>query len=162
IRPPAISRLSPQISSRLFNGSVEERRNTLATLDPETRKGVLATASPQMLEGLPAEIQEEANNARKADQEERQKEFRKLMPPLNELLTPDQMRIARNGTKDEKVALLNSFDTEKRRQVLRALGPQPLTELPELRREAMAASQPQQAVNSELIENKLYRAIYSN
>src|SRR5262249_32732796 len=31
-----------------------------------------------------------------------------------------------------------------------------------LRREAMAATQPQQLVNGELIENKLYRAIYSN
>src|SRR5262249_30522726 len=31
-----------------------------------------------------------------------------------------------------------------------------------LRREAMAARQPQQLVNAELIENKLYRAIYSN
>src|SRR5207237_2084996 len=57
---------------------------------------------------------------------------------------------------------LNSFDSEKRRQVLRALGPQPLMDLSELRREAMAATQPQQLVNGELIENKLYRAIYSN
>src|SRR5262245_61876382 len=37
IRPPAISTLPPQITSRLFNGSVEERRSTLASLDPEMR-----------------------------------------------------------------------------------------------------------------------------
>jgi uncharacterized protein (DUF1800 family) len=35
-------------------------------------------------------------------------------------------------------------------------------EIPELRREVMMATQPQQLVNSELIENKLYRALYSN
>src|SRR5262249_52568200 len=97
IKPPTITTLSPQIASRLRNGSVEERRTTLASLDPETRKGVLATGPPQMLEGLPQEIQDEAATARKADQEERQKEFRRIMPPLNELLSPDQMRIARTG-----------------------------------------------------------------
>ena len=90
-----------------------------------------------------------------------QKQLRRLMPPLNELLTPDQTRIARNGAPAEKVALLNSFEPEKRQQILRALGPGPLTELPDLRREAMAANQPQQVVNSDLIENKLYRAMAS-
>ena len=84
------------------------------------------------------------------------------MPPLNELLTPDQMRAATRGTPDEKLALLSSFDAEKRRQVVRALPPQALAELPDLRREAMAANQPQQFVNNELIEHKLYRALYSN
>src|SRR5205085_1396929 len=65
-------------------------------------------------------------------------------------------------TKDEKLALINSLDPEKRQQVLRALGPGPFNDLPELRREVMAATQPAQLVNSELIENKLYRAVYSN
>jgi uncharacterized protein (DUF1800 family) len=60
------------------------------------------------------------------------------------------------------LALINSFDADKRQKVVRALGPQPFADVPELRREAMAATQPQQLVNAELIENKLYRAIYSN
>jgi uncharacterized protein (DUF1800 family) len=80
---------------------------------------------------------------------------------LNELLAPEQMRVARMGTDAEKLALLDSFPAEKRRQILRALGPQALVGLPELRREAMAAGQPAQFVNGELIEQKLYRAIYS-
>ena len=84
------------------------------------------------------------------------------MPPLNDLLNADQIRIVNRGTNDEKVALINSFDPEKRQQLLRALPPQALMELPELGREAMALRQPQQFVNSELIENKLDRAIYSN
>src|SRR5262249_1149226 len=81
---------------------------------------------------------------------------------LNELVTPEQMRTLRMGTKAEKLALIDSFDSDKRHQIVRALGPQAFGDIPELRREAMAATQPQQLVNSELIENKLYRAIYSN
>src|SRR6185436_11169449 len=41
-------------------------------------------------------------------------------------------------------------------------GPQAFAGIAQLRREAMALNQPQQYPNQELIENKLYRAIYSN
>ena len=162
-RPPSFFSLpQPQIA-RLMNCSVDERRTTLAALDPDTRRLVLVGAPPQVLEGLPEDLRQEAASARKAEQDERQKEFRRLMPPLNELLSPEQMRSVNRGTPDEKLALLNSFDAEKRRQILRALPPQALAELPELRREAMAAgNQPQQLVNTELIEHKLFRALYSN
>jgi len=165
IRPPsqlALNSLSQQQQSRLRNGSVEERRNTLASLDPDKRRLVLAAAPPQMLEGLAEDLQQEAAKARQAEQEELQKERRKQMPPLNELLTQEQIRAARTGTVEEKLALFNSFDPQKREQVMRALGPQPFSDLPELRREAMIVTQPQQLVNSELMENKLCRAIYSN
>src|SRR5438045_6121029 len=60
------------------------------------------------------------------------------------------------------MALLNSLDPEKRRRVLRVLPSEALSDLPDLRREAMAVRQPQELVHSDLIENKLYRAIYSN
>jgi uncharacterized protein (DUF1800 family) len=162
IRPPAFATLPPPQTRQLMNGTAEERRDTIASLDADTRRAVLGSVPPQVLEGLPNEIREEAEKARKTEQEERQREMRRLMPPLNELLTPDQMRTARMGTPEEKLALLNSFDSEKRRQIIRALGPQAFADLPSLRREAMAATQPQQLVNNELIENKLYRAIYSN
>src|SRR5947207_675160 len=158
----AFSSLPQQQSSRLMNGSVEERRATLASFDADTRRLVLAGAPLQVLEGLPEEVQQEAAAARQAEQEERQKELRRLMPPLDELLTPDQVRTATRGTPDEKLALLNSFDADKRQQIVRALPLQAFTGLPELRREAMAANQPQQFVNAELIEQKLLRAIYSN
>jgi uncharacterized protein (DUF1800 family) len=115
-----------------------------------------------VLEGLPDNLREEAASARKAELDERQKEFRRMMPPLNELLSPEQIRSVNRGTPEEKLALLNSFDAEKRRQIVRALPPQAYNELPELRREAMAANQPQQLVNTELIEHKLFRALYSN
>jgi uncharacterized protein (DUF1800 family) len=165
LRPPslgALQTLGGQQLSRLLNGSVEERKTTLASLAPDKRRLILAAAPPNMLEGMPDDIQKEAADAKKAEQEELQKERRRLMPPLNELLTPDQMRIVNRGTSEEKVSFLNSLDPEKRSQVLRTMPPQQFAELPDLRREAMAMSQPQQYVNSELIENKLYRAIYSN
>jgi uncharacterized protein (DUF1800 family) len=162
IRPPVFSTLPPQTVTRLMTGSVDDRRSTLANLAPDVRRGVLASAPPPVLEGLPDEIQQEAVDARKLDQEERQKEMRRLMPPLNDLLTPEQMRTARSGTREEKLALLDSFDADKRRQIVRAAGPQALSDVPELRRESLAATQPQQLVHGELIENRLYREIYSN
>ena len=58
--------------------------------------------------------------------------------------------------REEKLALLDSFDAEKRRQVVRALGPQALADVPELRRESFATTQPQQLVHGELIENLAY------
>src|SRR5262249_42643733 len=40
MRPPAFTTLPPQQTSRLLNGSVEERRNTLAALDPALRRAI--------------------------------------------------------------------------------------------------------------------------
>jgi len=158
----AMSTLSQQIQARLRNGSVEERMNTIAGLDPNTRRLVLAASTPQMLEGLPEMLQQEAMRLRQAEQDELQKERQRMMPPINELLSPEQNRLARQGTRDEKLALINSFESPKRQQVLRALGPGPFADVPQLRREVMMLTQPQQVAHGELIENKVYRAIYSN
>jgi uncharacterized protein (DUF1800 family) len=158
----AFNTLPPQERNILTACSVDERRALLASFDPEKRGLVLAGAPPQVTEGLPAELVQEGLTTRKAEQEVRQKEIRRLMPPLNELLSPEQIRTANNGTLDERRALLDSLDADKRRLVLRALPPQALAGLPALRREALAISQPQVFVNNELIEQKLYRALYSN
>jgi len=165
LRPPsavAFSSLTPEQSGRLFNCSVDERRAILDAMTPETRRLVLAGAPPRLLEGLPEDLAKEATDARKAETEERQKEMRRLRPPLNELLSQDEIRVANRGSVDEKLALLDSFDADKRRRVLQALPPQALSDLPELRREQVALNNPQQFVNNELIEQKLYRAVYSN
>jgi uncharacterized protein (DUF1800 family) len=165
VRPPsamALSSLPQQQVARLMNCSAEERRTTLASLAPDVRRLVLAAAPPPMLDGLPDDLREEAASARKAEQEDRQKEFRRLMPPLSELLSPDEIRLATRGSVEQKLAVLNSFDAEKRRQIIRTLPPQAVADVPQLRREAMAARQPQQFVNAELVEHKLYRALYSN
>jgi uncharacterized protein (DUF1800 family) len=164
-RPPSqmvMNTLPQQIQARLRNGSVDERMNTLAGLDSNSRRLVLAGATPPMLEGLPDTIQQEAMKERQAEQADLQKERQRLMPPLNELLTPEQNRVAFSGTADEKLALINSFESPKRQQIMRLLGPARFADVPQLRREAMLITQPQQVANGELIENKLYRAIYSN
>ena len=71
-RPPSVAAmqsLTPLQSTALFQGSVAERQTMLASLPPETRRLVLGAAPPQTLEGLPADLQQEAANARQADQE---------------------------------------------------------------------------------------------
>jgi uncharacterized protein (DUF1800 family) len=164
-RPPtasAFASLTPEQSGRLFNCSVDERRATLEALPPEVRRLVLAGAPPRVLEGLPDDLAKEAADARKAQQDEQQKEMRRQRPPLNELLSPDQIRVATSGTPDQKLALLDSFSADSRRQIVRALPPQALADVPDLRREQLAINQPQQFVNGELVEHKLYRAVYSN
>jgi len=158
----AFNALTNQQRNALMFCSVQERTVALAAFDPETRRLLLAGGPPQLTEGLPDDLVQEGLSARKAEQEARQKEFRTLMPPLNELLSPEQVRTANAGTVDEKRALIDSLDGEKRRLVLRALPQQALAGLPSLRREALSIAQPQVFVNGELIEQKLYRAVYSN
>ncbi|HEX4998709.1 MAG TPA: DUF1800 domain-containing protein [Terriglobia bacterium] len=160
--PSPQSLLTPAQLTMLTTGSVPERLATLDSLTPDVRRQVLAVAPDRIMDGMPQNIRQESARARQAEQEARQKEMRRQAPPLNELLAPDQQRIARNGSNADKLALLESLDPETRRHVIRAVGPQAFIGLPELRRQSMALSQPQQLVNSELIENKLYRAIHSN
>ena len=150
-----------QVCKLMNNAPPDERRAVFEALTPDARRQLLASGPAQALEGLP-DLQQEATTARQAEQQARQMEFRRLMPPLNELLTPEQIRIARNGTDSEKLALFDSFDVGKRQQIIRALGPQALVNFPDLRREAMAAGQPPAYVNAELIDQKLFRALYSN
>src|SRR5262249_19191465 len=66
---------------------------------------------------------------------------KKLQVPLrpNAVLTQPQMQTMLRGTTEEKAALLNSLDPEKRLQVAAALPPETLADFPELRRSSMAA-----------------------
>jgi uncharacterized protein (DUF1800 family) len=162
LKPPSVPLVPPQQMAKLLNCSPEERRTTLASFDPDMRREILLAGPPQFLEGLPDDLQQEARKMRQIDQETRQKEIRRLMPPLNELLSPEEILTMNRGTPQLKMALLNTFNPEKRLQVLHAIPLQSLADAPQLRHEALMARQPQDFVNSELIENKLYRAIYSD
>ncbi len=142
-----------QISKLRDGGTVEERREVINSLAPNVRRQVLAAVPPQALAGLP-ELEQEARNARATDVQR--------PSPLNELLSPEQQRLLRGGSPEDKLALLSAMDEAKRKQVLRSAGPQPFVGIPQLRREAMAMNQPQQYANQELIEHKLYRTVYSN
>ena len=143
-------------------GPPEARRAVIDSLNPELRRQLLANGPRQAIDGL-SDLQQEANAARQADQQARQMEFRRLMPPLTDLLTPDQIRIARTGTDADRLALFASLEGEKRTQVLRALGPQALVQFsrPAPRVDGRCPAC-RRTSNQELIDNKLLRAIYSN
>jgi uncharacterized protein (DUF1800 family) len=159
---PALSQvMTPEQTQKLLNGTVDERLAVIMSIPADRLPTVLTSFSPAMLRGLPA-LAEQADKLRRADTELRQRELQRLNPQLNQLLTPEQQRIARQGTAKEKRDLLMSFDQEKRRQLLRQLPPAAVADVPELRREALAVRQPQQFVNQELIEGKLHRALYSS
>ena len=145
----------------MLNSTAEERRAALDALTPEKRKQVLTVLAPQQLTGLP-DVQKEAEAARQAQQEERQKQIRKLMPPLNELLTQEQIRTVTQGSTEQVKEFFNFLDPAKRQQVAAALPPQTLAQFPEMRRMGLKSRQPQQVVSGDLKEGKVFRALYSN
>src|SRR5262249_46646872 len=105
---------------------------------------------------------DEAAEARKMRQEEIQKEQRRRNPQLNDLLTPEDARIARSGSRQELAALFAPLDPERRLQIASQLPPQRLAEFPQLRREGDFRRTPRLVASEDLKEAKLYRAIYSN
>ncbi len=146
---------------KVMNGTAEERTEVLKSLDPDKRKQVLAMVPPTVIEYTPV-YKEEAVEAQKMRQEEFQKEQRRRNPQLADLLTQDDVRIARSGSKDQLSALFARLDPEKRAQVASQLPPQRLAEFPDLRREAAFRRTPRLVASEDLKEAKLYRAIYSN
>jgi uncharacterized protein (DUF1800 family) len=154
--------LQPDQLRRLLNGTPEERRAVIDALTPENRQQVMTTVGTNVFDALP-DLKQQADRARQIQQEVRNREFqeqqRKMRPPLNELLTPEQARDLQMGTTDEKLAVLNSFTKEKRTLLFRSLPPQQVPD--SFKREAMVAFNPRQAVTAELTEGKLQRAVYS-
>jgi uncharacterized protein (DUF1800 family) len=162
VRPVNMNELLPgELMRKVYNGTAEQRRATLLALSPEVRAKVLSIAPATVVEDLP-DLQKEQAEARKKVQEERQAEMRRLRPPLSDLLTPDQVRIATRGTPEQREALFDSLDPEKLERVAASLPPGSLAGRPDLRRAAEMSRFPQNVVLSDLREAKLYRAVYSN
>ena len=162
VRPmPITELLQGDQFRRVFNGTAEERRAAILALDPDKRMRVLALVPPNVMEGLP-DLKEQQEAARKKDQEERQKEMRRLRPPLTDLLDAKQAEIATHGTPEERTALFASLDQAKLKQVAAALPANVVADRAELRRMGEMLRQPQQVVIGDLREAKLFRAIYSN
>ena len=153
--------LSQEERRKVLNGTAEERRAALTALDPDKRRQVLTMIPPTNLESIP-EFQKEAEDARKARQDEIQKEARRRNPQLMDLLTSDQVSTALRGNPEQLAALFSYLDPEKRQQVAAAMPPQTLAEFPEMRRAGMRWRQPQQIASADLKEGKLYRSVYSN
>jgi len=162
VRPANLTELLPQEQLRkVQNGTAEERHAALLALDPEKRMKVLAAVGPNVVEGLP-DLKQEQAAARQKQQEEMQMAMRRLRPPLADLLPPEQVRMALNGTAAQRDALFASLDPDKLKQVAASLPPQALAARPDLRRMAAMSRAPQQVVIGDLREAKLYRALYSN
>ena len=162
-RRPLEQLVSAEQFQKLSTGSAEERLATLSAISSENLGPVLAVLTPRMLEGLP-EMQKLAEKARQTEMARQQLVVRGgvSMTSLNNLLTAEQRRVTQQGSVEERRALLMSLDAPTRKQVLRVLPPPALTGIPELQREALAARQPQVFVNQELIDSRVYRALYSN
>jgi uncharacterized protein (DUF1800 family) len=160
--PNLIQLLSPDQRRRLQSGTPEERRAVIDALTPALRQEVLAAVPPNLFDALP-DLKHQAVRAGQVQDEIRNRELQqqqqRLRPPLYELLTPEQARDLQRGTNDEKLAVLTSMNREKRTLLFRSLPPNTVPD--EFRREALAASNPRQAVAAELIEAKLQRAVYS-
>ena len=160
---PALAQLLPADQNRrLQTGNPEERRAVIDALPPDVKQRVLAAAPPNLFDALP-DLKQQGERARQIQDEIRnraiQEQQRKLRPPLYELLTPEQARDLQRGTDEEKIAVLTALGREKRTLVFRSFGAQQVPDM--FKREALAASNPRQAVVAEQIEAKLQRAIYS-
>jgi uncharacterized protein (DUF1800 family) len=160
-RPSLNQVLSTEQIQKLTTGTIEERTAIILSIPADRMPTFLPVLSPDMLQGLPA-LAAQAAKLRQSQAAARAAEFQRLNPQLPQLLTAEQRRVALQGSPKEKRELLKSFDADKRRQILRQLPPQALADLPELRRESLAARNPQQFVNQELIEGRILRALYSS
>ena len=86
--------------------------------------------------------------------------------PIADLLTQEQLRTLRNGTADQKRAILSAIPSDQLDDIVLAL-PQPLRQQlmnvadESIRRKLMLSIRPEQIVPTDLTQAKLYRAIYS-
>ena len=146
---------------KVMNGTAEERTDILKKLDPEKRKQVLAGLAPNVIEFTP-EFKEEAEQARKERQEQITKEARRRNPQMADLLNPEQAQIARNGSREQLLAIFQSLDGDTRPQLASVLPPNRQAIVPEYRREGLMRREPRQVASEDLKEARVFRAVYSN
>jgi uncharacterized protein (DUF1800 family) len=146
---------------KVLTGTAEQRKAILVSLDAEKRKQVLQRIPQQNLEDLP-EYKKEAEDARKAQQEEAVKEARKRNPQLQDLLTPEQLTVARSGNQEQLKALFAALEPDKRPLVASQLPAQSVAAFPELRREGNFQRTPRLVASEDLKEAKVFRALESN
>jgi uncharacterized protein (DUF1800 family) len=135
---------APQIVRQMVNGQIP------FPSDPERRR---------MIQKIAGKIEQKKGDAAGA-----------TLPtatPLDQLLSPQELRSLRTGTQEQRVAALQALSPAKQDDVIAALPPgmrQGLEVIapPELRRKIELTQAPQQVVARDLAEGKLLRAIYSN
>jgi uncharacterized protein (DUF1800 family) len=164
VRRPLEQLVSSEQFKKLSTGTPEERLATIGAIPAENVGPVLAALTPKMLEGLP-DLQKLAEKARQTEMSRQQAAVRPVLTvPFSQTnpLTPEERRVAQQGTVEQRRALLMSFDADKRKQALRILPAAAVAGIPELQREALAMRQPPMFVNQELVDSRMYRALYSN
>jgi Protein of unknown function (DUF1800) len=81
-------------------------------------------------------------------------------------MTPEQRQTFKNGTPEEKIAMLEAMPEAEQYDVLEAIGGRRQALMfvasPELARKVERLNGPQFVVNQDLFANKLYRAVYSS
>ena len=87
--------------------------------------------------------------------------------PLNQILTRDQIQTLRNGSPDDRAALLRSLPDDKLGELAFSLADNGRKGLfaaapADVRRKMLLYAAPQQVLAHDLAEAKIYRAIYSN
>ena len=93
--------------------------------------------------------------------------FKSPAPDLAALLPPEQLRVLRTGTAQQKLDLFNSFSEDRQDRVLESMGQGMRMQLfaaapPAMRRRIQSANGPQAMVAQDLMAAKLFRAVYSN
>ena len=163
MEPPfaVINRLPQSVRNKVMNGTAEERTAALDAMEPEIRSKVLAALPDNVMEYTP-KYKDEAQKLRKAMQDERLAQNRKLYPQLQDLLTTDEMADVRSGEKDRVIAAIHKIDPDKRRDAVAQLPPKSQGFFPEYRREAQARRTPQLVASEDLKEARMYRAVYAN
>ncbi|HEX4278634.1 MAG TPA: DUF1800 domain-containing protein [Bryobacteraceae bacterium] len=146
---------------KLRTGTAEQRKALLASLPEDKRRQALMRVPRDSIDDLP-EYKQEAEDARKMQQEEIQKQARRANPRLQDILDPEQMKVARSGSPEELTALFASLDPEKRPLVAAMLPPQKAAAFPELRREGNFKRAPRLVASEDAKEAKVFRAIESN
>jgi uncharacterized protein (DUF1800 family) len=144
--------IDPDLLGRITNATLAERQTIIDGLPPASRVDVLAGLGPALLQGLP-DLQAEANEARGATGGTAALNMQGVE------VSADQLRIAQQGTEEERLALLNGMDPERQRQFLSMFSEQNVP--PAYRRMYLETNQPSLQPLYELTGAKLYRALYS-
>jgi uncharacterized protein (DUF1800 family) len=155
-----INKLSQTDRNKVMNGAAEERTAVLDAMEPEMRTKVLA-AIPQNVIAFTPKYKEEAEKARKAQQEEQQAQIRMRNPQLRDLLNPEQIADIRSGDKEKILAVFATLDPDKRIDVAAQLPPKSQGVVPDYRREAQFRRTPRLVASEDLKEARVLRAVYS-
>ncbi len=157
----AINKLPQEDRRKVMNGAAEERTAVLDAMDQETRTRVLAGLPLNVLAFTP-KYKDEAEKARRAQQEQRQAQNRLRNPQLRDLLTADQIADVRSGEKDKVLTVFATLDAGNRIEAAGLIPSKSQAFVPQYRRDAQFKRSPRTLVSEDLKEARVLRAVYSN